>query len=465
MELTRRLCVKEPGVLPFPMNTVRCEMFRRAIVLSTAAAVILPIIASAEPAGAAIDPIRAIKGITPKPSIFQAASRNKPFVIRSEKDASEQFPASAVAALKKQVDFKQQTVLVFAWRGSGQDKLTYNVAESFPEQVFFKFQFGRTRDLRVHMKIFALRSNVRWRGPDGKTSGGGTAKPAPVDKQLAAAQKHPHYKDIYAAKNIVVAKLVRTSLKRVAESYPAIFEFDLSLAVEEALRGPLKPKSRVRCSYSQTAKRQPPLPVGKRCLVLLRIVRGRARAYFLAPASDDLMKAARIAAEKASKAEKAAAALASDKPEEHRLYAPLKKADGVVVATGDMEGTASHDSSGISTQSEICIVSMKAKLKSGARFEAVFPSSVAPNGKMPDAEFIILGYKRVAGKYQITCVAEASNTNLRVAAAAAGTKPQTLKQVRAIKLQSPKRAKSSGMSTEPSSGQSTPSRGMEELRN
>ena len=437
-------------------------MFRRAIVLSVAAAVILPIIVAAGPASAAVGPIDAIKGVTPKPSIFQAASRNKPFIIRSEKDASEQFPAAAVAALKKQVDFKQQTVLVFAWRGSGRDKLSYTVAESYPEQVSFQFQFGRTRDLRPHMKIFALRSNVRWRGPDGKASGGGTAAPKPVDKQLAAAQKHPHYKQIYAAKNVVVAKLAGAKLEAVAESYPAIFEFELSLAVEEVLRGSLKPKSRVRCSYSRTAKKQPSLPTGKRCLVLLRIDRGRARAYFLARASDDLLKVARIAAEQASKAEKAAAAIASDKPEKHPLYAPLKKAEGVVVATGDMEGTASHDSSGVSTQSEICVVSMKGKLKSGARFEAVFPGSVAPNGKLPAARFIILGYKRVAGKYQVTCVAEASDTNLRVAAAATNTKRRTLKQIRAIKLRSAKRTKGAGMSTEPSSGHSTPSRGMEE---
>jgi hypothetical protein len=50
---------------------------------------------------------------------------------------------------------------VFAWRGSGQDKMTYTIAESFPEQITFKILPGRTRDLRSHLKIYASRKNVK----------------------------------------------------------------------------------------------------------------------------------------------------------------------------------------------------------------------------------------------------------------------------------------------------------------
>jgi len=64
--------------------------------------------------------------------------------------------------LKEKVEFDEQVVLVFAWRGSGQDKLTYEVAESFPEQITFNIKPGRTKDLRPHIHIFALRSNVKW---------------------------------------------------------------------------------------------------------------------------------------------------------------------------------------------------------------------------------------------------------------------------------------------------------------
>ena len=93
---------------------------------------------------------------------FKAASRKKPLIIRSEQDAAKHFSKEALAKLKKQVDFKRQFVLVFAWRGSGQDRLRYNVAKSFPERVFFRYKPGRTRDLRPHIYVFALRSNVKW---------------------------------------------------------------------------------------------------------------------------------------------------------------------------------------------------------------------------------------------------------------------------------------------------------------
>ena len=65
-------------------------------------------------------------------------------------------------ALAEKVDFAQQMVLVFAWRGSGQDKLDSQVAESYPEQITFLHTKGRTKDLRPHLEVYALRSNVKW---------------------------------------------------------------------------------------------------------------------------------------------------------------------------------------------------------------------------------------------------------------------------------------------------------------
>lgn len=114
---------------------------------------------------ASILPIKDLKAVKPNETVFKEASRQKPLVIKSEKEAAEYFGMDALAALKKQVNFEQQIVLVFAWRGSGQDRLAYSVAESFPEQVFFEYKPGRTKDLRPHTYVFALRSNVKWRAP------------------------------------------------------------------------------------------------------------------------------------------------------------------------------------------------------------------------------------------------------------------------------------------------------------
>ena len=117
---------------------------------------------AAEPE-AKLPPIKAIRDPKPSSAVFKAASWKKPLVIDSAEAAAEYYGEKALAELKEKVDFKRQTLLIFAWRGSGRDRLTYAVAESYPEQVFFTFRRGRTRDLRRHLHVFALRSNVKWR--------------------------------------------------------------------------------------------------------------------------------------------------------------------------------------------------------------------------------------------------------------------------------------------------------------
>ena len=116
---------------------------------------------AAEP-DASLPPIQEIKGVQPSADVFKSAKRGEPLVLKTADEAAKFFNEEALASLQKKVDFEQQFVLVFAWRGSGQDKLTYVVAESFPEQITFSIIPGRTRDLRPHVHVFALRSNVKW---------------------------------------------------------------------------------------------------------------------------------------------------------------------------------------------------------------------------------------------------------------------------------------------------------------
>jgi hypothetical protein len=127
------------------------------------------------------EPIKDVNNAKPGVNVFENATRNQPLVLQSEADAGKYFADEALARLIQQVDFEKQIVLVFAWRGSGQDRLTYDVAESYPEQIAFNYKPGRTRDLRPHTFVFALRSNVTWRTPDGKP---GTAKDAAADEHI-----------------------------------------------------------------------------------------------------------------------------------------------------------------------------------------------------------------------------------------------------------------------------------------
>ncbi len=107
------------------------------------------------------DPIRVLTA-NPQPSVFRVASREKPLVLRSQNEASKYFAEKELAKLSNTVDFDAQFLLVFAWRGSGQDQLTYQVAESSPEQITFTLRRGLTRDLRPHVQVYVLRSDVKW---------------------------------------------------------------------------------------------------------------------------------------------------------------------------------------------------------------------------------------------------------------------------------------------------------------
>ena len=105
----------------------------------------------------------AITKVDIRPSKIEFSRWNTPVELTSLEDAKKHFEGDALDQLKVKVDFGNQIVLVFAWRGSGQDKLDYVVMESFPEQIAFSYRPGRTRDLRPHVHVFALRSNVKWR--------------------------------------------------------------------------------------------------------------------------------------------------------------------------------------------------------------------------------------------------------------------------------------------------------------
>jgi len=124
------------------------------------------------------DPIKRLADVQPNQQIFQNATVSNPLVLRSTVDAAQHFDEAELAKLKQSVDFEQQFVLVFAWTGSGQDKLDAMVLESFPEQIHFSYERGLTRDLRSHVQVFAVRSNVTWRAPGGvdvKPDGGAGA--------------------------------------------------------------------------------------------------------------------------------------------------------------------------------------------------------------------------------------------------------------------------------------------------
>lgn len=116
-----------------------------------------------EKALAKVPAVVEVKEAVPKKDVFTKSSATKPLVLKTKKEAAKVFEKEALAKLEKKVNFKHQIVLVFAWRGSGQDDLQLGVEQSYPENVSFDYVRGRTRDLRPHIKVYALRNNVTWK--------------------------------------------------------------------------------------------------------------------------------------------------------------------------------------------------------------------------------------------------------------------------------------------------------------
>jgi hypothetical protein len=64
--------------------------------------------------------------------------------------------------LQEQVNFDQQTLLVFAWSGSGQDRIQFESNDESPVEIVFTRKPGRTRDLRRHVRAFAIPKEAKW---------------------------------------------------------------------------------------------------------------------------------------------------------------------------------------------------------------------------------------------------------------------------------------------------------------
>lgn len=119
--------------------------------------------AKSEKALAKVPGVIRLKDLVPDKSVYAKSRATKPLVLKTRKAAAEIFGKEEMAKLEKKVNFKHQIVLVFAWRGSGQDDLQLIVEESSPEKVQIAYQRGRTRDLRSHLQVYALRNDVTWK--------------------------------------------------------------------------------------------------------------------------------------------------------------------------------------------------------------------------------------------------------------------------------------------------------------
>ena len=91
----------------------------------------------------------------------------KPSEIKSAEELAKSplFGAGAADKLTKQVDFAKQKLVVFAWSGSGQDKITGEFTTGKGPLAQFGYTPGETRDLRQHFVVFAVDKKAEVRAP------------------------------------------------------------------------------------------------------------------------------------------------------------------------------------------------------------------------------------------------------------------------------------------------------------
>ncbi|MSQ94578.1 MAG: hypothetical protein EXR98_08470 [Gemmataceae bacterium] len=65
-------------------------------------------------------------------------------------------------AIKKQVDFSKEKLVLFAWGGSGQDQLSAKLSDD-GKAATFSYTAGRTRDFRHHVHLFVLPKNTQYK--------------------------------------------------------------------------------------------------------------------------------------------------------------------------------------------------------------------------------------------------------------------------------------------------------------
>ncbi len=87
----------------------------------------------------------------------------EPAVVTSADDlAKNPVVRDAADDLKKLVNFEKEKLLVFAWQGSGQDKVTLSIgSEGGQSIVYGEYIRGFTRDLRRHIRLFVVPKDLK----------------------------------------------------------------------------------------------------------------------------------------------------------------------------------------------------------------------------------------------------------------------------------------------------------------
>lgn len=107
--------------------------------------------------------VRAIPTKDLKVTAQRGGKVSEPASVTSEEELAKS-PVVGPAAddLKKLIDFQKEKLLVFSWSGSGEDVVTLSIgAEGKDSIVYGEYIRGRTKDLRTHVRLFAVPKDLK----------------------------------------------------------------------------------------------------------------------------------------------------------------------------------------------------------------------------------------------------------------------------------------------------------------
>jgi len=136
---------------------------RLVTVLLVAIGVVVPLRVTADEAGK----LREIEAKDLKVD-FEKGNVTKPQVIASAADLDKAIPNAD--AVKKQVDFTKEKLLLFAWSGGSSNQLQGKLSED-GKRVNFTFIPGRQRDPQRHVRLFVVPKDAEFKvllAPGGK---------------------------------------------------------------------------------------------------------------------------------------------------------------------------------------------------------------------------------------------------------------------------------------------------------
>jgi hypothetical protein len=124
----------------------------RTATLTAALLLVVPLSADDKPGVRALD----LKGVRVVESKDFGAPKPAEVKTADELAKSALF-ADGRDAIKKQLDFSKEKLVVFVWSGSGRDKLTPELKTVDKKVVaVFTYKVGETDDLRRHALVFAV---------------------------------------------------------------------------------------------------------------------------------------------------------------------------------------------------------------------------------------------------------------------------------------------------------------------